>query len=245
VQLDLPFLRTPEPEAPVSWEPPRPSPPPPPTIFVRVRRARRYILRVRPDGALRVTVPRGGSRREAEAFINENRRWIERERRRVREQHGPREWRDGSEIMLRGAFVRLAVAESDGITTATYADRVVRLRAGEGLRTAIERDLRELARTEVEPRLRELAAVHGLAVRAVCIRNQRSRWGSCARSGNIALNFRLVQMPPDIRDYVLLHELMHLRQQNHSRRFWRLVETVCPTFREAERWLRTTGRSLF
>ena len=80
---------------------------------------------------------------------------------------------------------------------------------------------------------------------AVTIRNQRSRWGSCARNGNITLNFRLVQMPAHVRDYVLLHELMHIRQQNHSRRFWRLVEAVCPGFRDAERWLRTTGRTLF
>ena len=52
-------------------------------------------------------------------------------------------------------------------------------------------------------------------------------------------------MPPDIRDYVLIHELMHLRQQNHSRRFWRLVAAACPAYRDAERWLRTSGRSLF
>ena len=63
--------------------------------------------------------------------------------------------------------------------------------------------------------------------------------------GNIALNFRLVQMPSQVSDYVLLHELMHLKQQNHSRRFWRLVEAVYPMFRDAERWLRTQGKTLF
>ena len=52
-------------------------------------------------------------------------------------------------------------------------------------------------------------------------------------------------MPAAVSDYVLLHELMHIRQQNHSRRFWRLVEAVCPDFRDAERWLRTTGKTLF
>jgi hypothetical protein len=54
-----------------------------------------------------------------------------------------------------------------------------------------------------------------------------------------------VQTPEAVRDYVLIHELMHLKQQNHSRRFWRLVEEACPEFRESERWLRTEGRSLF
>ena len=82
-------------------------------------------------------------------------------------------------------------------------------------------------------------------MKRISIRNQRSRWGSCSHSGAIALNFRLVQAPDTIRDYVLIHELMHLKQQNHSRRFWRLVESAYPDFRAAERWLRTAGRSLF
>jgi hypothetical protein len=95
------------------------------------------------------------------------------------------------------------------------------------------------------PRLQALASEHSLTVDRVTIRNQRSRWGSCSRRGVIALNFRLVQMPPAVCDYVLLHELMHLRQQNHSRRYWRLVAAVCPDYREAERWLRVEGKALF
>jgi hypothetical protein len=90
-----------------------------------------------------------------------------------------------------------------------------------------------------------LAAQHELAYERVTVRGQRSRWGSCSRKGTISLNFRLIQLPPEVCDYILIHELMHLRQQNHSRRFWRLVEKACPEFREAERWLRTHGTMLF
>lgn len=210
-----------------------------------MRRARRYVLRVRPDGTLRVTVPRGGSRREAEAFIAENQKWIERERHRVGLEHAPVQWHAGSEILLRGVSVPIQVARTPDGLHICYGDRRVVPPDAAALRAAIEADLTQLARVELIPRLHELAAPQGLKVGAVTIRNQRSRWGSCARNGNIALNFRLVQMPPEIRDYVLIHELMHLRQQNHSRRFWRLVEAACPKFREAERWLRTAGRSLF
>jgi predicted metal-dependent hydrolase len=213
--------------------------------FVRVRRARRYILRVRPDGTLRVTVPRGGSRREAEQFVYKHQRWISRERDRVRTEHAPREWTDGSEILLRGDSVRITVEPRAGALTVRYADRALDIDQGQGVRPAVEDDLKQLARTELVMRLRQLAAEHQLEPGSVSIRNQRSRWGSCARNGNIALNFRLIQMPADVRDYVLLHELMHIRQQNHSRRFWKLVESVCPTFRDAERWLRTTGKTLF
>lgn len=210
-----------------------------------MRRARRYILRVRPDGTLRVTVPRGGSRREALAFVEKHARWIERERRRVRAEHAPVEWHAGSEILFRGATVTIAVfCDGDGYVV-SYGDRRVAMASLANLREVVERDLRELARTELIPRLHELAAAHGLSVGRVTIRNQRSRWGSCARNGNIALNFRLMQMPAEVCEYVLVHELMHIRQQNHSRRFWRLVAAACPTFRESERWLRTLGRGLF
>ena len=213
--------------------------------FVRVRRARRYILRVRPDGTLRVTVPRGGSRRQAEQFVRKHQRWICRERDRVRSEHAPTEWTDGSVILLRGSFVPIVVESGDGAMMVRYGDREVSMSPADNVRPAVEDDLKLVAKDELVPRLHELAAVHGLALGAVSIRNQRSRWGSCARNGNIALNFRLVQMPSDVRDYVLLHELMHIRHQNHSRRFWKLVESVCPAFRDAERWLRTTGKTLF
>jgi predicted metal-dependent hydrolase len=244
VQLDLPFLEAPESAA---RELPPGTPEPHPVIeFVRVRRARRYILRVRPDGTLRVTVPSGGSRREAEQFVRKHRRWITGERRRVQVEQAPRVWGHGSEIMLDGERVQISVDQTDdGGVALSFGHRRIVTRHPVDVKALIEADLRELARTELVPRLRVLAARHALQIGGVSIRNQRSRWGSCARNGNIALNFRLVQMPPDVRDYVMLHELMHLKQQNHSRRFWRLVEGVYPRFREAEGWLRTEGKSLF
>jgi predicted metal-dependent hydrolase len=75
-------------------------------------------------------------------------------------------------------------------------------------------------------------------VRRVAIRDQRSRWGSCSPRRDISLNWRLVMMPAEVRDYVLLHELAHLRVPNHSRRFWRLLDEICPSWRAARRWLR-------
>lgn len=242
MQFRLPFLQFVEQSEPT---PAPPAAPPVPIEFVRVPRARRYILRVRPDGTLRVTVPRGGSRREAEVFVRRHEKWIARERSRVRGESAPPAWQDGSTILLAGEPVRIALEARGASWRVVYGDRVVLVRDPADVRPAIEGDLRDLARTVLLPRLTVLAAEHSLRVGVVAIRNQRSRWGSCARNGNIALNFRLVQMPAPVRDYVLLHELMHIRQQNHSRRFWRLVEAVCPGFRDAERWLRTTGKTLF
>lgn len=216
-----------------------------PVEFVRVRRARRYILRIRPDGTLRVTVPRGGSRAEAERFAERHRRWIDRERERVRTEHAPVTWGDGTSILLGGVAHVIRVEARGAHLLISYGERTIRARRDADVRTLVEKDLRALAAAELGPRLRALAAQHAISISRVTIRGQRSRWGSCSPSGAIALNFRLVQMPPEVRDYVLLHELMHRRQQNHSRRFWREVAGVCPGFREAERWLKTHGRTLF
>jgi predicted metal-dependent hydrolase len=110
--------------------------------------------------------------------------------------------------------------------------------AAADLRPAIERYLWRLATRELPPRVLEFAAQHELPVRRVSVRNQKSRWGSCSRRGTISLNWRLIQAPPFVRDYICLHELMHLREMNHSARFWREVERVCPDYETAERWLK-------
>ena len=213
--------------------------------FVRMRRARRYVMRVRPDGTLRVTIPRGGSRAEALAFMERHVAWIARERSRVRTERAPVVWTHGSTVLLRGLPHVLEIESSGKGWAARYADRRVRIESPANVRPEVERDLRKLAAEQLPVRLNELADDHGLQVTRVTIRNQRSRWGSCARSGAIALNFRLVQMPPEVCDYVLIHELMHLKQQNHGRRFWALVERAFPAYKEAERWLRSEGRGLF
>jgi predicted metal-dependent hydrolase len=164
--------------------------------YVRHRRARHYILRVADDGSLRVTIPRGGSRRDAERFARQKSDWIDREQyRRHLSRGNPEPSWDGS--------------------------------------------LRAQADRELPARLMELAALHGHRVAGVTVRNQRSRWGSCSPSGRISLNWRLVQVPPSVRDYVLLHELTHLAVSNHSGRFWKALDAVCPWHSEARAWLRS------
>jgi predicted metal-dependent hydrolase len=167
--------------------------------FVRHRRARRYVLRLDPDGRARVTIPRGGSQREAEAFLARNDEWLTRQR------------------------ARQAVS--------LYApdDKV-----------ALQADAAKV----LPPRLLALADQHGLTVRKVSIRDQRTRWGSCAGDGHICLNWRLVLMPDWVRDYVLIHELMHLRRLDHSPAYWRHVAAAYPAYRDARVWLRANGGRL-
>jgi predicted metal-dependent hydrolase len=105
--------------------------------------------------------------------------------------------------------------------------------------------LRTRARQELPRQLLALAAAHGIAVTRVSIRNQRSRWGACSARGSITLNWRLMLVPDFVREYVMIHELMHRRELNHSSRFWRHVAAACPDHEAARRWLRTEGQRLF
>jgi predicted metal-dependent hydrolase len=117
-------------------------------------------------------------------------------------------------------------------------------RGGGDVRDVVHAGLRALATGELPPRCLALAGTCGWRPAAVTVRNQRSRWGSCSSRGTITLNWRLVQMPPAVADYVMLHELAHLRHPNHSHRFWRAVAGVCADWRSSERWLRRHGREL-
>ena len=92
--------------------------------------------------------------------------------------------------------------------------------------------LRAQAKAELPPRLAELAAQHGFHYNKVFIKNNISNWGSCSTRGNINLNLRLVTLPQELQDYVMLHELCHLRYLNHGKEFHALLESVCPGHRQ-------------
>jgi len=209
-----------------------------PMVLVRNPHARRYVLRLRPDGSARVTIPRGGSAAEARRFAERNKDWLERELHRLATRpNRQKEWLIGTEILFRGELVKIEVGRESGlILVGNEAIKVADPAAD--LRPVIERHLWRLATAELGPRVLAFAAAHQAPVRRITVRNQRSRWGSCSRRGTISLNWRLIQAPPFVRDYLILHELSHLRVMNHSARFWREVERVCPDYKTAERWLR-------
>jgi len=198
MQLDL-FV--PRADTAASSHPRTLAPSHPVTVFVRHRWARRYILRMLDDGTLRVTLPRYGSKRQAQAFVERSAPWIARQQ--LKHQSRP------------------AVVHPD------------------------EPALRRRAAKELPVELLALAAVHDITVSRVSIRNQRSRWGACSSRGSITLNWRLVLVPHFVREYVMIHELMHRREMNHSKRFWRQVATACPGYQDARKWLLAEGQRLF
>jgi predicted metal-dependent hydrolase len=210
--------------------------------FVRNDRARRYVLRVPSGDAVRCTVPRRGNMAEAARFVQAHTAWIKAqlEKRRANPPN-PSHWPHGHEILYRGEKTRIEVRDADGVIA--FADQIIPHRGDTAdLRPIIERRMRWIATKELPPRVRELAAQRGLHVARVSVRAQKSRWGSCSHTGTISLNWRLVQTPPLVRDYVIVHELMHMRHMNHSDRFWNAVAEAFPEWKSAETWLKRHGR---
>jgi predicted metal-dependent hydrolase len=208
--------------------------------LVRNRRARRYVLRLAHDGTARVAIPRGGSETEARRFAQRNVPWLERQL--LRQALRPSVssvWREGSEILFRGERTPLRAVSSGNDLRVMFADQALTLHGGTAnWRPAVERYIWLLAKQELPARVMELAAQHQITFQRVTVRNQRSRWGSCSRHGTISLNWRLLQTTGLVRDYIILHELAHRKEMNHSVRFWREVERLCPAWQEAEKWLK-------
>ncbi len=106
------------------------------------------------------------------------------------------------------------------------------------------RRLSELAARTIPPRAALFAAEMGVTYGRITIRNQKTRWGSCSAKGNLNFNCLLMLTPPDVQDYVIVHELCHRKQMNHSRLFWNEVEKVLPDYKERDRWLKENGGQL-
>ena len=209
---------------------------PVPLHFAPHPRARRYLLRLQADGAVRVTVPRRGSLTEARNFAERQIPWIAQQLKRLAANPvKPLIWEAGTPVYFRGTPTSL-VAGPPGLVS--LGGEIIAVGESTSLRPAVQKHLHGLAARELPPRVLALAAPHGLTVQCVTVRNQRSRWGSCSRRGTISLNWRLVQTPETVRDYIILHELAHLRQMNHSSKFWAEVERFCPAYLEAEQWLK-------
>jgi predicted metal-dependent hydrolase len=211
-----------------------------PLAVVRNHRARRYLLRLLSDGSVRLTIPRRGSVTEGRRFAERNTEWLGRQLERLSAHPvKPKQWLVGTGILFRGESVKLESGVNGESGLIRFGNEAVKVTdQGADLRSAIERHLWRLAAKELPPRVLEYATLHQLPVRQISVRNQRSRWGSCSRRGTISLNWRLIQTPSFVRDYILIHEIMHLREMNHSSRFWREVERACPDYETAERWLK-------
>lgn len=106
------------------------------------------------------------------------------------------------------------------------------------------KNLAEQARVMIPERVKYFANIMGITYGRITIRNQKTRWGSCSSKGNLNFNCLLMLAPPEVVDYVVVHELCHRKEMNHSKAFWQEVEKVLPNYRDAYRWLKEEGSQI-
>jgi predicted metal-dependent hydrolase len=207
----------------------------------RSPRARRVRVSVESDGAVLVTIPRRAPAKAADEAVRELAPWIER-RRRVLARAAAEVERAPGTVPFLGR--ELVLVPQPGRTRVHRRGDALLVPAGSGAGEALERWYRRAARAEIAPRLDAAVARAGTAYNGLTIRSQRTRWASCSSNGAMSFNWRLLLAPVEVLDYVIEHEVCHLEVMDHSPRFWQLLESRVPDWREHARWLRRYGSTL-
>lgn len=206
-------------------------------------------IQVNADAVL-VRVPQWVSAHWVDEFVQSRRQWVLRhlDRQQIQQAAHGIEIVEGGLIPWRGRDYRLRWQSGGASAVVIAGDEVVvtlsrRIRrpAEQAVSALLQQWLIQQAEQLLGARLLELSRQTGLMPAAVSVRSFRRRWGSCDSGGRISLNWRLVMARPEAADYVLIHELCHLRHFDHSARFWRLVEHHCPDYRPLQDYFRQRG----
>jgi predicted metal-dependent hydrolase len=217
-------------------------------VAYRLRRSQRRTIGLTIDHrGLRVGAPTRARLGDIENLIHEHGQWVldKLAEWRDRPLAGKHEVTDGMRISVLGEALTVVFTDI-GRTRWQMGRETIYLRpdpahpAGDLLEAA----LRDKARTVFAERLAHFAPLLGVAAPPLRLSSARTRWGSCSHRGGIALNWRLILMPLAIVDYVVCHELAHLREMNHSPRFWSVVEQLCPDWQARRLELRRLGKQL-
>ena len=206
-------------------------------------RGRRRTIALFVDGnGIEARAPRHAAIAEIETFMREKERWIR--RRLAAPRQRPFVWEAGATLPWLGQSVTLALWVGENGVRLSCGLLEVGIADGASLRERVLAWLREQALALFRERVMALSRVLDVTVSGVGLSNARTQWGSCSASGRIRLNWRLMLLPPHLVDYVVAHELAHRRELNHSVRFWNVVATLHPRYREARRELRALSKTL-
>jgi predicted metal-dependent hydrolase len=212
-----------------------------------IRSKRRTIaLIIECDGSITVRAPLRAPHTAIEAFIQEKEGWITRTREKIKltQPTQKRQYTDVEKFMLLGSFFDLKLVApqrpslrfDDGFTLSRTAQI-----KGELIFT---RWYKTRAYEVISERVKQYSQQHGFAPKQVKISSAKTRWGSCGPNGTLNFTWRLVMAPLEVIDYVVVHELVHLRIKNHSSKFWKEVESICPEYKKQRKWLRENGEKL-
>lgn len=224
----------------------------------RSQRASRARIVVKAD-KVEVIAPAKISERYLHAFVAEQHDWIRATQKRLQQKAestpslAPVNYGDGAQIPYQGRHLSLTLKAGSlkrtrillsGDQLAAYIPSLQKEDSAGLVKAAIEAWMKQQARSLAVQQIERHAPKYQLWPRSLRIKTQKSRWGSCGPQNDINLNWLLALAPPDIMEYVVVHELCHIRHKNHSGDFWGLVEAHLPNYQQKRRWLKQHGASL-
>lgn len=217
------------------------------TIEAIVTKSKRKSLSIaiQPDGNLLVKAPFGLSESEILKWIKSKTGWIIRHREKILEQQSanpPKRYIRGEKFSYLGQEYELEVRISEGRAgMVRILENKLVIFSKEDSEEVIEKILNNWymaqAKIWIPKRVRFFAVQMGESYKNITIKNQKKRWGSCSSARNLNFNWRLIMTPVEVMDYVVVHELCHLKQMNHSQAFWEEVEKVLPDYKMRKKWL--------
>ena len=222
-------------------------------VLVRRPYQRTIQLSVGVEGKMRISCARSTSLKEVKSFLQEHWLWIQKQvkkQEKIRKKYPLKKFRAGELFLFQGRQLKLKY-KNIFLESGVVSEREFQIKKDnliyhwnniEDLNTSVlKKELRDFYERAGKRFLQEALATFSSRMRLVPhslrVGSQRSLWGSCSSEGDISLNWRLVVAPPDVMNYVVIHELAHLKYLNHSPAFWSLVSCFCPNYRKYERWL--------
>lgn len=222
--------------------------------YILIQTARKDVLfQALPEGVTRVYAPKHIRLREIDEMVRQRADQLAEMHRRV-DRHLEEDRKnhpvvDGSTLIIEGKACVLRLRAGRPVQGAMDGD-VYRLilpdpASDPAVRGAIRSTLSVLALERIRSRVDYFAPLIGVQPGRIAIRDQKSRWGSCSSKGNLNFNWKLIMAPPEVLDYVVIHELCHIHEFNHSPRFWQLVYAQMPDYEAWKKWLKLHADDLF
>lgn len=208
-------------------------------------------LSVNEDGGVRVYAPKTMRLRDVDAFVRAHAADVQAMERRAQQRRDAFEaghpLQDGAQLLVLGTPVTLRVREAARMSARLQGNELI-LAAPQTDRDTLRALIRKALSVEALGEIRRMIALHapalGVTPGRIAIREQKSRWGSCSSKDNLNFNWKLMLAPREALEYVVVHELCHLIEFNHSARFWRLVESRLPEYEIPKKWLKDHGQML-
>jgi predicted metal-dependent hydrolase len=217
---------------------------------VKSSRRKTTALKIK-NGEVSIHIPKRQSIEIARHFVQQKTPWIQQKLQHQAQQSLPeKHFIEGESLLFLGKDYQLQLIPVERPTTVIKTAQAIQIHGRLNIlsKAAIRAALTTWYKQQAELYLRSqtafLTTTTGLSPRSITVKTYKARWGSCRISGDIQYNWKLMLAPPDIIDYVIIHELCHLQQHNHSALFWQLVQSHYPTFKTARLWLKNNGASL-